>query len=605
MITAPLTPELAQDYFDRSRFFDLLLRAFNARKTQSCAPEVLERAGDAAKALDMADFAAAFYRDAAHAEAGAENHTAAARCYRRMLACQPRDARLPHEAGVYFRQQGNTAAALAALEQAHALEPDHPRIACNLANLLREADQIDAAEAHYSRVLKRHPRNAEAHAGLAFLHAEQERHGLADMHYRQALAIAPDWAEPRNNYGLLLRDLARFDEAEQQLVRALALQPDYLSARHNLGSLCFDLGRTEEAEAHYRAVLDQAPDYVEAEFNYSLLLLALGRLREGWPRYERRYDARRQKRHCFPPVYPFPRWRGESLVGRSILIWPEQGLGDQLQFCRFLPRLRQLGAKQVVLVTHSRLVALFRATLPADWVDVIADQAAAIPACHCWTYLMSLPFHFHVDETALLASGVPYLRQPPKLDPALGDRLARIETRKIGLCWKGSPSYAGDARRSPGLSAFSPLRLARGITFFCLMPEGREEFLDWSREATDPDHMDTIASAPGFDLGHELDAATEPFMETLALIGAMDLIISCDTAIAHLAAALGKRVWLALPEPADWRWMRDRTDSPWYPNVRLFRQPQPGDWHAVFREMATRLNTDQDTGDEDADALAG
>ncbi|WP_374570962.1 tetratricopeptide repeat protein [Phenylobacterium sp.] len=324
---------------------------------------------------------------------------------------------------------------------------------------------------------------------------------------------------------------------------AIRVEPRRADLRHNLGSALRSAGRLEEAEAAFRKSLTLAPNEPRLRFAVGSALLSLGHYAEGWPLYEARYDV--PGLNVPKPGLPFPEWGGESVAGKTIAIFPEQGLGDQIQFARFVRTLRDRGAR-VVLLCHPALVRLFEASLDAE---VFAGEGMVeFPDPDYWTTITSLPAKLGVTLEEL--DGAPYLRWPGA-PVAEGGRAPRI-----GLAWRGNPSHRNDANRS--------------LT---------------------PGAADALLSLPGevVDLDPKLTGAKD-FADTAALIGGLDLVIAVDTSVAHAAGALGKPCWVLLSAiDTDWRWLRERADSPWYGSARLYRQRRPGDWAGVIAEVRRDL----------------
>ena len=427
-------------------------------------------------------------------------------------------------------------------------------------------------------------------------------HGAADC-FRQVLRIAPDLAEAHCNLGVALEKAARLEEAETSYLRALALDPEGLQAHLNLGALLVNQKRFEaagrvyeqaqarfpgspalwsnrgvlhacrnlvpEAERCFRTALVLDQGYIKARFNLSYLLLREGRFEEGWPALEARPWSLELTART-----PAPRWQGESLVGKSLLIGTEGGFGDMLQFCRYAALLKDLGAARIGLVCHPALVRLL-STLPG--LDgVVAMGAAVPPGWDLWTLPLSLP---HLCGTRLdsIPAPIPYLRATPDQILAWRSRLPAPGLR-VGLAWQGNPHMENDGDRSlPNLSLLAPLGSVAGVRFVSLQ-KGLGE-----AEAAQP--------PPGLDL-LDPSALIEDFADAAALVANLNLVISVDTAAAHLAGALGKPCWVLLPyHKTDWRWFQDRLDSPWYPGtMRLFRQPDAGGWGPVIAAVTLALN---------------
>ncbi|TAN50250.1 MAG: hypothetical protein EPN21_09410, partial [Methylococcaceae bacterium] len=364
------------------------------------------------------------------------------------------------------------------------------------------------------------------------------------------------------------------EESEQAYHKAIEVNPGYAVAYKNLGLLLQGLKRFEESEICFRNAYMVDPAYADANWSLGMSLLYQGKFEEGWPCYESRYDPSIEGRTIVPPECGFPQWQGEPLRGKSIAVWHEQALGDDIQFCRFLPVLKELGASKVTFVCKPALKPLLQ-TLPGVDEFISKDDAANVPVHDYWVLFFSIPTCLKTTVDTVPAK-IPYLSAKDIYRQAVAAKLNHVDGFKIGICWKGSPLYLADSVRSPGLAPFARLFKVSGAKFFTLLQASRDEFL-------------RAAGAAGVDLGHEVDEATPAFEETAALISQLDLVISSDTSIVHLAGALGKPVWVLLPYVADWRWMIDREDTPWYPNMRLFRQTERGGWTELFERVASRL----------------
>jgi Tfp pilus assembly protein PilF len=429
------------------------------------------------------------------------------------------------------------------------------------------------AETCFREAIRRAPDLAEAHANLGVLLDRAGSAVDAEQHYRRAIAGAPDCGETHLNLGALLTGTKRFDEADSAFRRALALMPESTAAWSNLGVLQACRKQEAEAERSYRMALALDPDYPLASFNLAYLLLRQGRFEEGWRRLEARnwYAALEAHLDC-------PRWRGESLQGKSVLIGFEAGHGDMIQFGRYAAELKAHGATRVAVLCHPPLKTLF-ATLDGADCAYAFDHEFPLAEWDYWTPPLSIPFHCGTRLDSIPAS-LPYLRPDPEKREAWASRLAALCPHaglRVGLVWKGNPRFENDADRSlPGLDVLAFFGEVSGVCFFSLQKGAGEE------EAARPP-----AGLPLVDLG----PAIEDFSDTAAIVANLDLVISVDTAAAHLAGALGKPCWVLLPDyKTDWRWLAGRDDSPWYPGVmRLFRQPRMGDWHPVLAAVRTAL----------------
>lgn len=396
---------------------------------------------------------------------------------------------------------------------------------------------------------------------------------LAESCFRRAIAADPDFAQSYNNLAVFLRVDRRIPEAEQVLRAGLAAAPDEPLMRMSLANLLWLQERYPEAEATLREVVRRWPDHAEARFRLGAVLLLMGRYEEGWAYYEARYDPTR-KGGPDPIAFGCPQWLGEPLEGRSILVWYEQGHGDEIHFCRYVPMLKAAGAAKVTVVCKPALAPLLASL---DGIDrlVPAEGVHEIETHDYWTYLLSLP-HRMGTRLETIPAKVPYLRPPPERRARWAERLPQDGVR-VGLVWKGNPELANDANRSlPGLATLRPLWDVPGVTFVSLQKGAGEE------EAAAPPE-----GQPLLDLGRQI----QDFGDSAALIAALDLVISVDTAPAHLAGALGKPCFCLLPaEGLDFRWLLRRSDSPWYPTMTLFRRPLGARWDVVIPKVAAALD---------------
>ena len=494
---------------------------------------------------------------------------------RRATRLLPADAEAHSNLGCALTGLGNSQAAVAHFERALAIDPEFAAAHHNLGIASRAIGQLDRAVASFRRALRIKPDDAQVHGDLGLALSTLGQFSAAAASFRRAIEIKPGVAELHYNLACACQDLGRFDQAAAGFRQALALKADFAEAHHNLGSLLKRSGHLDDAMASLRRALACKPDHAPSQQSLGYALLARGEFEEGWRLCQARYSpALKQARIARLPDLKYPEWRGEPLAGKSILVWPEQGLGDAIQFCRFAAELKRRGARRVTLVCKPELQGLFATLQGVDAVHP-TDRPEAPPPHDFWTLLLNIPLHCETRLDSIPAT-VPYLRADPARMKQVAALLAGTADCKVGLCWKGNAGYGLDAERSIGLPALRPLFAVPGVSYFALQREARTEFL-------------ATAGAAGVDLGHEVDATGPPFQETAALIMQLDLVITCDTSIGHLAGALGKPVWLLLAFVADWRWMEQREDSPWYPHTRLFRQRQPGNWGAVVQRVRDQL----------------
>ncbi|APW40307.1 hypothetical protein RD110_26470 [Rhodoferax koreense] len=428
------------------------------------------------------------------------------------------------------------------------------------------------AERLFRGALAAAPDLAEAWVNLGLVLEQREQDGEAEACYRRALALRPEIAETHVNLGGLLARHKRLDEAEAAYAQALRLAPDQPGTWSNLGVLYASMRLDDEAEACFEKALALAPDLPRARFNLGVMRLRQGRLEEGWAGLEARdwYAGLKKQLRC-------PRWQGEPLAGRSVLVGYEVGHGDMVQFGRYAAQLKARGAGPVSLLCHPALKRLFATLAGVDHV-LGFDEPWPEAQWDVWTPLMSLPYYFETRLDTIPAS-LPYLKTDPALALRWAAELPPRPSLRVGLVWKGNPRFENDADRSlASLAVLAPLWQVPRVCFVSLQKGAGED------QAENP--------PPGQPLLH-LGGRMRDFADAAAIMAGLDLVIAVDTAMAHLAGALGKPCWLLLPRyQTDWRWLEERTDSPWYPGVmRLFRQTGPGDWQPVMEELTAALQT--------------
>ena len=486
------------------------------------------------------------------------------------LTLQPDHAVALDNRGVVLKDLQRHDAAIADFDRARALKPDSLPILNNCAIALLAAKRWQDAVAAYDAVLARAPDHAGAwnDRGLALKHLGDTEAALAS--FDRAVAARPGFADPLNNRGVLLKEQQRFAESLEAYDAALALAPGYAEAHHNRGNVLVELDRQDEAGACYQRALALKPGDAEILFSAANWALRMGRFDEGWRLYESRFA-----RSCITDRFSrrgLPRRLGEGapIEGRRLFMYWEQGLGDTIQFCRFARLAAERGA--LVAVSAPRRLHRLLSSLGAgvEWLD--EDEAPAAFDHHL--PLMSAP--------ALLGAGAenwgglaPYLSAEPGRVALWRDKIG-AGGRKIGVCWRANLANPAGRDRGYDPGMLKMLADLPGVRLISL--HRREE-----SAAPPPPEARIECLDDGFDAG------PDAFLDTAALMQCLDLVITCDTSIAHVAGALGRPTWLALKNVAEWRWLRERADTPWYPSFRLFRQPAPGDWASVFRAMADAL----------------
>jgi tetratricopeptide (TPR) repeat protein len=495
----------------------------------------------------------------------------AAALYRRILAAQPTHADALHLSGQIAESKGDHATALALIAQAIASNGHIAAFHVSLGVVLLVLGRPDEARRALQRALRLDRDSAEAHNALGNVLLRLGERDASLASYRRALALRPRYAEAHNNLGSALRALRRLDEAETELRRAIDLRPGYASALANLGLVLQEQGRYGEALDGYDRAVANDPTHAAAHGNRAMLLLLLGRLREGFAEYEWRWripgfaTPRRE--------FAQPMWNGDALGGRTLFVHAEQGLGSAIQFARYAGLAAAQGGR-VLLECRRPLHRLFAQSLarPGGPVaGVVIKDEGPPPPFDCHAPLMSLP---HLLGTTLdtIPGEAPYLTVRPDDAAAWRERLAGAPRPRIGLVWAGNTNHENDHNRSMPPARLGPLVGATPATFFSLQV---------------PANRDLSAIFPAGSVA-DLAPALGDFAETAAVVANLDLVISVDTAVAHLAGALARPVWLLLPYVPEWRWLLDREDSPWYPTTRLFRQRKVGEWEGLV-DRVTRV----------------
>src|SRR5215470_6629156 len=493
--------------------------------------------------------------------------------YDRALTVRPDYAEALSNRGNTLQALQRFEEALASCDYALTFRQDHVEALVYRGNALHMLKRLEEALASYDRAVAIRPEHAEALSNRGLTLHELNRFEEALASYDRALTVRPDYAEALYNRGNTLHALQRLEEALTSYDRALVLRPDYAEALSNRGITLVGLQRLQEALTSYDRAVDLKPDYAEAHFNRSLALLLQGNYADGWEEYEWRWKggakgARLRRFDC-------PQWRGEDLVGKAIFLYDEQGYGDAIQFLRYVPLVALRGGRVILEVSQ----ALLRLVERLDGAAQVFASGGTVPSVDFYCPLLSLPVAFSTT-IANIPSGVPYLAADSAEVAAWSRRLVDLEGVRVGLVWAGS-SRPGlpeadriDRRRSITLRHFAKLADVRGVSFVSLQ-KGQPR-------------SQTLSPPPGL-LVHDLTAELHDFGDTAALIECLDLVISVDTSVVHLAAALGKPVWLLNRFDTCWRWLLGRDDSPWYPTLRQFRQPKPGDWDSVVMDVRAAL----------------
>ncbi|HZL36002.1 MAG TPA: tetratricopeptide repeat protein [Tepidisphaeraceae bacterium] len=530
---------------------------------------------------------------------------AAEALYRRVLDSDDENPEALHFLGLALQQLGRHDLAIGYISRSVLLSPEnadfHNNFAVALGRIGRAAESLEEG----GRALRIRPDFAEAHSNRGVALERMGRPDEAIGAFKRAIELRSDYVEAIANLGNCLSRLGRLEEAIEKLRQAIAIQPRHAGAHRALGGALRRQGLEEEAIAAFRRAIEVNPrdadslnnlgaalqecgqmreaietlnialsinpNHRDAHWNLGLALLASGEWQRGWIEYEWRRHLREDvgQRRDFPQ----PPWNGSPINGRTILLLSEQGLGDTIQFARYASLLADRGAR-VVLECQPRLRPLLR-TLRG--VERVVARGEPLPAFDVYARLISLPGMFGATPDTVPAD-VPYVQADPQRVAEWRARMEPAPGFEVGLAWQGSTRHPGDKLRSIPLAEFALLAKVDGTVFFSLQQGfGVEQIAPLRSEL----------AVIQFDA--PVDEACGAFVDTAAIMKSLDLVVTSDTSIAHLAGALGVRTWLALPYAADWRWLLDREDSPWYPTMRLFRQPQPRDWAGVFARMADQL----------------
>jgi Flp pilus assembly protein TadD len=486
----------------------------------------------------------------------------------RAVALRPDHADARNNLGNALLELGRPAEAVQHLGEAVSLQPDSAPCRYNLGNALAAAGQVEDAIAWFRSAISLDPNHAGAWNNLGNALRDVGQPQQAEEVYRRALALRPDLPGAHCNLGVALLAQHRPAEAAVSLVEALRLQPDYPDALNNLAGALLALDRPEEALPLFRRAFALDPAQAQARFGEALALLTLGRYREGWEAYESRWLDPRFREDA--REYPMPPWLnapGSDIAGQTVLLHAEQGLGDTIQFVRYAALVRRLGAR-VALEVQSPLVGLLR-----PLADAIVEAGADLPPADFHCPMLSLPHAFHTELVTVPAQ-VPYLRASPERLHAWREALGPPTALRIGIAFGGSSDHPENALRSIPAAQFLPA-----------LSRARAELHLIQRDIQAAD-ADAVARTPGLHVhGPRLD----DFADTAALVTQLDLVVSVDTSVAHLAGALGRPVWVLLQSNADFRWLRAREDSPWYPTARLFRQSAPRQWGPALARVAEAL----------------
>jgi tetratricopeptide (TPR) repeat protein len=461
---------------------------------------------------------------------------------------------------------GHCEEALAYYNKAIALRPDYDEAYYNHGVAMQSLGRYKEAASSYRRTIELQPDYVEAYNQLGAALASLERFDEALASYDHAIELDPEYEEAFYNRGVALQTIERYEEAVVSYDRAIALRPDYPEALKNRGMVLQAIARYGEALADYDSALALRPDHAPTHFSKGACLLLSGDLAHGWQEYEWRLRLPEMQQGW--REFPQPFWRGEEpIAGKTILVHAEQGLGDTIQFCRLVAPLAARGA--LVVLEVPRPLGRLLVSFPGTVQTLVRGDPLPPFDLHC--PLLSLPAA--LGTTFETIPPAPYVATEPGLAAVWRRRLEALPGLRVGVVWAGGPGMGTDSRRSMTLDRLAPLTAVSGVSFVSLQKGlAAAEVLE-------------RRGAPLYDFTEEL----EDFADTAALVAGLDLVISVDTSVAHLAGAMGKPLWLLARFDACWRWLRGRDDSPWYPTARLFRQVSPGDWGSALSRVAAAL----------------
>jgi tetratricopeptide (TPR) repeat protein len=490
--------------------------------------------------------------------------------YDRALALRPGSAEAHVNRGDVLHELKRFEEALASYDRALGIRQDLTEAHANRGSALHALKRFEEALASYDRALALRPDYAEAryNRGNVLHSLKRFEEALAD--YELALALRPDYVEALANRGVTLHAQKRFEEALASHDRALAVRPDYAEAFVNRGFTLHELKRFEAALASYDRAIALRPDYAQAHFNEAVCRMLIGDFDRGWQKFEWGWETEELKNA--KRTFSQPLWLGsDEIAGKTVLLHGVHGFGDTIQFCRYVPHVMERGAR-VILEIQEPLRALMD-TLPG--AAQIVSRGEPLPDFDLHCPLLSLPLALGT-RLATIPAQTPYLRASPQAVMDWSPRLGPGHRPRIGLAWSGLPAHDNDHNRSMRLGTLLSPLAALDATYVSLQREVRADDAPVLQGRSDILHF-----------GEELKS----YADTAALIANLDLVISVDTSVAHLAGALAKPVWILLPYIPDWRWLLDRDDSPWYPTARLFRQDETRGWDNVMARVHAALDT--------------
>jgi tetratricopeptide (TPR) repeat protein len=493
-------------------------------------------------------------------------HAAAARRMDRAIRLEAGRAVYHFNRGIVLNELGRSEEALASFETALRLDRYHVASYFNRGTALRRLGRLDQACASFGAALCLQPDYGDAYSHRGTTLTDLGRYEEALASFEITLRIKPDHAEGQSNRGTLLNTLGFVEAGLASLDKAVCLEPDYAEAYLNRATALNDLGRPDETVACFERAIEVRPDYADAHCMLALIRLMAGDFEAGWRGHE--WRKRSAADSARSGAFPAPMWDGDDLNGRVILLHDEQGFGDTLQFCRYAPLVAARGGRVILRAQRP----LRRLLSSLDGVEQVLAEDDPLPSFDLHCALMSLPFLFGTRVETIPAQ-IPYLRPDEDARTRWAGRLGEGKALRVGLVWAGNPKHRNDRKRSMPFSALAPLWRLAGIRWYSLQLGQRRA---------------DLAAAPS-GLIEDLSPHLGDFSDSAAVLSQLDLLLTVDTSAAHLAGACGCAAWVMLPSVAEWRWLRERSDSPWYPSLRLFRETERGIWNNVVTDVAQAL----------------
>jgi len=493
----------------------------------------------------------------------------AIKTYSNAIAINKDSAASYNNLGLALMEKGNFEETEICYKHALKLQPNNAEVFSNLGNTYKAQNRLDEAKKCYGKAIELEPDFADAYNNLGSLLQKQQNLSEAVSNYRHALKLKPDYPDAYNNLGSALQEQDNLEAAVECYKAAIAVKNNYPEAHNNLGNAFKEMGELDAAIKSFNQAIKLDFNYAMAHWNKALTLLLQGNLQQGWQEYEWRFKA-------VPGLcckLEKPRWQGEPFLGKErLLIHAEQGIGDTLQFMRYLPLIKRMGVT-LILECHKSISRLLQAVPGVDELVEKNELKKQELDYDLEVPLLSLPGIFMTNLNTV-PTGIPYILPNANMVEEWRAWLSKYSGYKIGIVWSGNPLHKHDKKRSCPLSYFKPLLDIPGRVLFSLQKgiaaeQARHE--PWSNKMVN------------------MEDKVNDFADTAAIIANLDLVISVDTAVAHLAGAMGKTVWTLLPYAPDWRWLLNRNNSPWYPTMRLFRQPSPGDWTSVIDSVTNEV----------------